>query len=185
MENTNTNNEDGHKAMDEALKQAASTLAEKSPQIKKPWITQETYELIKQKHWLQQYGQKEAAEATSKQVKKMINKNWNDGLKNITENELDIGDKWLGIKFIKTTHKAKLFERKNRQGELVTFKQQAEAAADYLEKDQWGNQPVPGEAVETSRQHIKRNKLNNHYNTDNFSVTEIHNLIKLLKRNNA
>lgn len=115
----------------------------------------------------------------------MVNKNWNDWLKNNTENELDIRDKWLGIKFIKTTHKAKLYERKNRQGELVTFKQQEEAAANYLEKDQWGNQPASGEEQETSRLHIKRNKLENHYNTDNFSVPEIQNLIKFLKRNKA
>jgi len=185
IENVNTNNENGHITIDEALNKAAVTLTEKSPKIKKPWITQETYELIKQKHWLQQYGQKEAAETTAKQVKKMINKNWNDWLKNITESELDIRDKWLGIKFIKTTHKAKLYERKNRQGELVTFKQQAEAAADYLEKDQWGIQTEQREERETSRLHIKRNKFENHYNTANFTVQEIKCLIKILKRNKA
>ena len=34
MENINTNNEGGHKTMDETLKQAANTLEEKSPKIK-------------------------------------------------------------------------------------------------------------------------------------------------------
>lgn len=109
----------------------------------------------------------------------MVNENWNDWLQNITENELDLKDKWLGIKFIKTNHKAKLFERKNRQGELVSF------AADYLENDQWGNQHEEEDEMEPSRQHIKRNKLTNKYNTNDFTVPEIDNLIKKRKRNKA
>jgi len=49
IENKHIDSEEGYKIMDQALNTAAKTLAEKSPQIKKPWITQETYELIKQK----------------------------------------------------------------------------------------------------------------------------------------
>jgi len=55
----------------------------------------------------------------------------------------------------------------------------------FYEQDQWGNQPEPGDNNEESTQHSKRNKLYNHYNTSDFTVTELSNLIKNLQRNKA
>ena len=55
----------------------------------------------------------------------------------------------------------------------------------FYEQDQWGNQPEPGDNNVESRQQIKINKLDNHYNTSDSTVTELSNLVKNLKRNKA
>ena len=64
------------------------------------------------------------------QVKKATNADWLKYTQAITDVDLDIREKWLGIKFLKKSHRPKLFEKKDRFGRALNFEEHAEAAAD-------------------------------------------------------
>jgi len=165
---------------DSSLKQAAETvLGERDQQIKKPWITNETFTLIKEKHTLEHQNRKDEFKVKCKEVRKAIRSDWHQWLSEITDAELDIRDKWLGIKYLKRTKQANLFERSNLQGQSVDFKNQADAAADYLEQKQWGNHPSD-EPVQTKTK--TQNKKSNVYNMSPIDVEEVRAIIKRFKK---
>ena len=163
-----------------SLKNAASSaLRERSQKIKKPWITKETFTLIKEKHTLEHQNRKVEYKAKCKEVRKAVRKDWEKWLAEITDTELDIRDKWLGIKFLKRPKQTNLFERSNLQGQSVDFKNQADAAADYLEQKQWGN---PASAVPEQIKYEKQCKKTNLYKTSEIEVEEVRTIIKLVKK---
>ena len=50
----------------------------------------------------------------------------------MTDKDLDIRDKWLGIKYLKRKTTRNLYETADMHGNITSFKQKAEAAADYF-----------------------------------------------------
>ncbi len=99
----------------------------------------------------------------------------------MTDKDLDIRDKWLGIKYLKRKTTRKLYETADMHGNVTSFKQQAEAAADYLEKKQWGNgDPVFVEATEPERT-SKQNRKRNVFRCDLFDDEELNIVLKKMK----
>ena len=82
-------------------------------------------------------GSAEDKKHICKQVKKQCKQDWIDWAELSISNELDLRDKWLGIRNMKTKRAPQVFERNNRHGKPVSLGLQAEATADYLEQDQW------------------------------------------------
>eukprot|EP00973_Karenia_brevis_P001854 253062-Karenia_brevis.AAC.1 len=56
---------------------------------------------------------------------------------------MDIRDKWMGIKLLKSKYIPVPFTRKTHDGEYVTFNNRAEHTARYLSEVQWGHTPLP------------------------------------------
>ena len=112
---------------------AHSCLNQPAPKTKKPWIKPATLELIHQKHEIMKAGSAEDKKHICKQVKKQCKQDWIEWAELSISNELDLRDKWLGIRNMKTKRAPQVFERNNRHGKPVSLGLQAEATADYLE----------------------------------------------------
>ena len=122
--------------VDKALIGAAKALEKTSNDIKKPWISETTFELIKQKHDLEQ-NCAEGVRKKIKEIRRSKRNDWKNYTEQIVNNDLDVRDKWLGIKYPKKQHKPSLYEFANRHGNVVNLNEKAEATADYLEQVQW------------------------------------------------
>ena len=59
-------------------------------------------------------------------------------IKESLDKDVDIRDKWMGIKSLKSEYKTMPYSRKTKGGKHIHKKQRAEMAAQYLEKEQWG-----------------------------------------------
>ena len=68
---------------------------------RKPWITGETMKLIEFKHCVSRTNDPERYKKASKEVKRATKKDWEAWLDEMTDKDLDLRDKWLGIRFLK------------------------------------------------------------------------------------
>ena len=166
------------------LRIAREVLPVKERQPKKPWITQQTLKLIESKHQISRKNDLQAFKQISREVKKATKHDWESWLANITDKELDLRDKWLGIRFLKNKFAHKTYERADRFGKQVNFDQEASTAAEYLEKEQWGNENAGlfnSEEVRIAKCNVKDNRVN----TSSFNVEEIRTIIKRMKNHKA
>jgi len=193
---------------DRLLEAASSALGPKQDKPRKPWITPATFALIKQKHQLEQLARYDDLKAKRKEVRNALKKDWERWLHEITDVDLDIRDKWMGIKFLKTVKAPKLYERADRHGRCVDFDKQAEVAANYLENVQWG-EGLPQEDTAASsnenephrnltnnphlprlRNHVRQRKHTNRgyehlFNCESFCLEELQFLLDRLKKGKA
>ena len=128
--------------------ESAFPYAENMP--RKPYITDSTWTLIKERQQLKHdiekgqlaEEQQEGAEATlkriSKDIKKKTRKDRETYMAEWVEDHLDPREQWAGLRKIKTGYTTKTYDRKDRHGTRILHKEQAEATADYLENGQWG-----------------------------------------------
>ena len=63
-------------------------------------------------------------------------------LRNV-DHQLDIRDKWMGIKAMKRTYNPLPYSRKNSAGKIVPLAERPEASAKYLAEVQWKRPPLP------------------------------------------
>jgi len=184
LESADLTSEGCHSKLDDALLSAAKDcLPVKDTRIKKPWITSSTFAMIQHKHALFQKGISSEFKQYSKLVAREAKKDWEKWLAEITEKDLDIRDKWLGIKYLKNTRGHKLYERADVRGRVVPFRQHAEAAAEYLETKQWGN--VDCRNSPQDNRDKKQNRRSNVFNTQAFNLRELKHLLGRMKRNKA
>jgi len=178
---------------------ANTTLGPKNKQPRKPWISAATLTLITEKHRLEQQGKTNELKQKQKHVRKALKHDWEQWLQNITDVNLDIRDKWLGIKYLKTVKNRKLYERADIHGQNVDFASQAEAAAVYLESVQWGEsqdagnnntQTEPKPLREKVRDFIRNRRsptrgFEHSFDTGSFTLPELQVLLKRLKSGKA
>ena len=100
---------------------------------------------------------------------------------------MDLRDKWLGIKFLKTVRTSKLYEREDKDGNSVSFDKQAEAAAEYLATVQWGDNDINTAEVPAHDQTRTRRifPVEPRFNCGAFTVDELGIVLKKVKRNKA
>jgi len=186
------NNRGGENVFAETLREAAENCIEKQEKKpKKPWITDDTLKLIDEKHALENRGKHEEYKKASKVAAKAVREDWKKWLAEITDHELDIRDKWLGIKYIKRNYSPKLYEKACHDNKNLPFEKHADAAADYLEKKQWA--PIP-EGEKTQRSNVTNRKeslrkdnrpYKNDWNCGDFDFDELSFIVKKLKRGKA
>lgn len=92
----------------DAFNQEAEKLDKVNIQIK-PWITEDTYKIIEQKR-IAEFEHSGNKEQINKELGKAKKTDWKSYAHNLINIELDIQDKWLGIKFLKKKHQPKLYE---------------------------------------------------------------------------
>ena len=74
-------------------------------------ITQETMELIKKKHAVLRRNDPNEYRIICRAVKQSTKRDWENWLSQITDQDLDLRDKWLGIRFLKKKFDSKTYER--------------------------------------------------------------------------
>ena len=162
--------------IDEAMKHAQKTLEKRKAKIKKPWITQATFDMISRKHQLEQTATHDELQGVIKLARKSKRKDWRTWVHKSVTKQLDIRDKWMGIKYIKQKHSPNLYEQANARGESVNLGDRAQAAADYLAEKQWGQPNIP--SVAQGNYYTANRSLNNIYNLDNISLAELKELLR-------
>ena len=182
-----------HADFESSLKDAAKyCIANPPKKAKKPWITDASLDLINRKHELEFTSDRNGYKQAAKEAQRSVKKDWNNWLHNITDAELDVRDKWLGIKYIKNTHAPKLYEKANRGcNKQLDFAKHADAAADYLEFSQWA--PLTDED-RVERSHITKQKaelkkqnrpFKNAWKLEDFTLEELRFIIRKMKRGKA
>ena len=111
---------------------------------------------------------------------------WEKWLNEITASELDVRDKWLGIKFIKQRRAPQLYERASMEGNCIPFSKQAEGAAEYLSERQWGNEHPLSEAdVPPTTRRTCRNLVSPSFAENDFNIGELKFVIAKMKKNKS
>ena len=84
---------------------------------------------------------------------------------NTIDKDLDIRDKWLGIRQLKKEYQPNPYARTNRKGTFIRQDQRAQEAAKYFSKEQWGKRKRK-EEDEEERDKIIRTKITRCQNTE-------------------
>lgn len=116
---------------------------------------------------------------------------WEAWLAKTVDVDLELRDKWRGIKFIRKNHEPKFYEQANRHKQLVDFDSQAEAAADHLEQCQWPpaktseNIPRPAEDLNQAATRKANRPYRNDWDLSTSSRSELRAVIKKMQKNKA
>ena len=73
-------------------------------------------------------------------------------------NDLDLQEKWIGIRQLKKGYAPMPFHRNNSKGNHVKYHERAEATAEYLATKQWGQSETDKVTRGDSRGRTKRKK---------------------------
>eukprot|EP00973_Karenia_brevis_P016768 2296419-Karenia_brevis.AAC.1 len=94
---------------------------------------------------------------------------------------MDIRDKWMGIKMLKSTYNPIPFTRKTSNGQYVNFSYRAEHTAKYLAEVQWGPTLLPPHTFDFhfASPHFSHTALRH------ITLTDIMWAIRKLKRHKA
>ena len=95
------------------------------------------------------------------------------------DKDLDVRDKWLGIRQLKQEYQPHTYARTTKDGQHIPQKERAQKAAEYLATDQWGRKRKR-ENEEEMEQPIKRKDkiriardTQDKYNTEEITLEEI------------
>ena len=115
-----------------------NTLESKRIQVKKHYLSKETWELI---NWYWVAGknmEEDVAKEWRKQIKKLVRRDKKQkGLEGIQE-AMSCKQRWKGMKYWTASYTDRVYARKDKDGNRCELGQRAEAMADYLDKVQWG-----------------------------------------------
>ena len=153
-----------------------------NPEIKKPYISNSTWQLIQDRNLAWNTAH------TNKQMKTMNNKISNEAKKDkknhtiekFNENPADKNKKnlWRAVKDMKRKYTPSYIKMKNKDGIHVPLNKRAEAIADYLEKEHWTNDE---NGDMPNNQHIGNSNI--HCDDQPFAIEELNEAIKLSKNN--
>eukprot|EP00973_Karenia_brevis_P004309 590674-Karenia_brevis.AAC.1 len=108
---------------------------------KQDYITPGTLAKIKQRGILRHDNKytDEEYNALNKDIKKSLKVDKKSYTLNTVKQELDVRDRWAGIRALKKEYHPNPYNRKDENGRIVAQKDKAETAAKYLAEKQWGN----------------------------------------------
>ena len=107
------------------------------------------------------------------------------------DKDLDIRDKWLGIRQLKQEYQPHTYARTTKEGQHIPQKDRAQKAAEYLAKEQWGKKRKREEDTEQEQPKKRADKIRSardteeKYNTEEITMEEIWETIKKFKRRKA
>ena len=107
------------------------------------------------------------------------------------DKDLDIRDKWLGIRQLKQEYQPHTYARTTKEGHHIPQKDMAQKAAEYLAKEQWGKKRKREEDTKQEKPTKKADKIRaardteEKYNTEEIKMEEIWETIKKFKRRKA
>ena len=104
---------------------------------------------------------------------------------NALDKDLDIRDKWLGIRQLKQDYQPNPYARRTTEGKHITQQQRAQKAAEYLNIEQWGKKRKAEDMITQPKRTRKIQSTigsENKYDLGTITVEEIWNTIKKYKR---
>eukprot|EP00973_Karenia_brevis_P061548 8559073-Karenia_brevis.AAC.1 len=162
------------------LQIADTTIPKSGTKRKQEYITQDTTNLMEECRQRAQTGQLTGEELkdTNKRIQKMLRKDRQEYQLRQVSRELDVRDKWLGIKQLKKGYSPQPYCRRNKDGQMVPYKERAETAAKYLAEEVWG---TPKKTRLHSNRKIYKNQHKN-YLTHQITLDELNWIIRRFKR---
>ena len=152
------------------------TIPTKKTTMKKDDMSIKTLELITERGTLIKQNKLEEANVITKQIRKQRKKDKQKATIDMLSKDIDIRDKWLGLRQMKKGYQVKPYAIKNKNGTRVKLTNIAEAIAEHLETNTWKNQEAQAKASEISRRKIV--EITETYNTEPPTVEEIRSTIK-------
>jgi hypothetical protein len=123
----------------------------------------------------------EKFEKLDKEFRKSRKKDRTNYVLRTLSQELDIRDRWMGIRALKQEFIPQPYHAKDKLGKSVPVHQQAEEAARYLEEEQWGENKHANAHFNTQKV-ISENLT---FNLNEISLAEIKSVLKKCKRRKA
>ena len=159
----------------------------------KPWrdyITAETKQLIQERNRFKSNGSGEDAIRLKKVIKTHLKRDRRIWMDKLVASDLTCKEQWAGIKILREGYKPRRYARNDRHGKPVPLAGRADAAAEYLEKEQWApkGDVTWQEATNMVKNELTRRRERNNdlrYNTGEVSLEEMKEFQKQLKRNKA
>lgn len=142
----------------------------KPQQQKRDYISARTWKQIELKNHFVRLGDRDQVRRLKRIITKSARNDRNAYYRTLTDS-IDIRNKWMGIKQMKSTYSPKPYEKQSSRGERLPFAHQAEAVATHLANDVWSiqhNDPPPSP---------RENRINQHppsYSTDPITLQELH-----------
>ena len=168
---------------------AEGTLDAVDPEIKKDYITKETWDKIQKRNDLQKAGDpNREVNKLSKEIKKeAFQSRKQKKLEEFNENPKDKNKKdlWKAVKNLRAKYTPKYIQMRNRAGMLVPLNKRAETIAEYLEKDHWSNPVEAGRTRNPSAMKVipARSQEQKDEQRKPFELKELRAALKKAKRN--
>ena len=86
--------------IDKALVEAGACLRKTTAKIRKPWLSEHTFDLIQEKYTLEQ-NRSCLLKEKIKEIRRSKRNDWEKYTDELYSNDMDIRDKWMGIKQIR------------------------------------------------------------------------------------
>ena len=146
-------------------------------------LRQETYDLIRQRGSLEQQGANtEDLKILTKQIRNSRRQEKRRSQLEATRHDLDLRDRWLGIRQLKSDFKPAPYSLKDQDGKVVPKYKRAETAAKYLAEKHWCNPDA------TNGAHIPAHQIwppNPKLEQGEVTLEDVHRAVKKLKRRKA
>ena len=160
-------------ALDSAKTQA---LTKAEPKIRKPYISDSTWELIKYRESVLQGSRWDPGLVDlNKQIQKAARKDRKKWIVDQIDNNMDEKDFWFGLKQLRTGYKPRVYVRHNKNNQHAAPKDHAAATAEYLATTQWGYTPQEKAffADNANNRSAPLNQYEFDYNTGDIAMDEL------------
>lgn len=128
-------------------------------------------------------------EQLTKDFRKNKDKDKRENIPKTIEQDLDVREKWLGIRQLKNKFTPHPYSRIDHDsGEHIHRNNRAQKAADYLTNKQWGHEDTKENRESRRNKQLTSNIINRNteqYNIGEITTPELKNIIRKLKRNKA
>ncbi len=170
-------------------KEATQELKEEPRKERKVMFSKETEEILEKRAIAIERGEEEEYDRLTKEFRKSKGKDKREGITKTIDKELDVKERWAGIRRIKGKYQPQPYNRTDKyMGKHVHMKERAEKAAEYLSQEQWGKKETEEEESQR-RAKMNRRKIiekeRKQYRTCEIEIWEIKAIIKKLKRRRA
>ena len=153
------------------------------------YISTETENLLRRRREVRKQthvSYDEVAELT-RTIKKAPKRDKRNHILKTVSKELDVRDRWAGIRALKKDYNPTPYNRKDKQGKIVAQKDRAETAAKFLAENQWGKtatvNTVKFNNVDIVRQ--RRNNTRDFLAARPMTLEDVEHAVDKLKRHKA
>jgi len=145
-------------------------------------ISEETLELISLREFCIGRDEHDDAKFLTKMIRKSRRKDKERATLDTLRNDLDVKDKWMGLKKLKKKYVPIPYFRKTKEGVPIKRTEQAQKVAEFLRDNIWGLEQNIGKDKTLNKEIINKG-LN--FKLSPFEMQELEAAIKKLKRNRA
>ena len=176
----------------EAINSIGEETAKHNPETPRmDYITESTWNLIKEKKKAHSEGLEDRYKELKNQVRKQARKDRNQHNEDLVNEEMDSKTLWQGIKRLKADYTPSMYARRDMHGSRIGLEERAEATAEYLANKQWGKVELDEQERTRQTNIIKHLTANNapekqkEEDIDDFTLEGLVQTIKKFKLNKA